>query len=342
MPYVVWMCQNTLHAETRIQYCFAISELFDVVWGGSLQVGSQFLPTSFTDTLRQRANIYDAVADHTDYFCELLTANDDWIRLACFDVLRWLADEHLEILPHLVTCFQTTTNIWVQTFAIWYYALFAKRDWQHKKSSADQLYRWMQSDNDLQRFTAALGRLHLHPVRSEDRDAIPDAVLDTVVDYFDSDVWGMVVLPGRDAVQRLVRQVLPYDARMFDLLRGVALNQSEPFFWLELLKRIDLNPINAHRHCRELLRSAFLPAHRTSTNVFWDDKYHSIEAKAGEPIIYNHYRTERNWQDVRLDQRQRAVLEFIVNCDLFWEHPTNLFSHYYGLPDERNALQKLL
>ncbi len=342
MPYIVWMCQHTPYAETRIQYCFVIGTLFDVIWAAKLDFGSLFLPTSFTDTLRQRAAIYDAVADHTAYFCELLTADDDATRLAGFAVLQWLADEYTEILPQLVPCFETTNNMWVQALAIWYYALFAKRDWKLTNSSVEQLYQWMLSENDLLRFTATLGRLHCHPIRSENRDAIPEIVLNNMVDCLNSDVAEIFQLIATEEYRWLVRGALPFDVHVFDLLRGVTYNQAEPFFWFELIKRIDLTPIEAHRHCRELMRYAFLPAYHPSSSLFWNTYHDAIKVKVGEPILYHHYQTDRNRQEIRRNQSKRTVLAFIVNCDPFWEHPTNLFSHYYGLPDDRKALRALL
>jgi len=44
----------------------------------------------------------------------------------------------------------------------------------------------------------------------------------------------------------------------------------------------------------------------------------------------------------KLNNEQRLALEAIVDCEPFWEIPTNLFSFFYGLPDEREALRKLL
>ena len=37
----------------------------------------------------------------------------------------------------------------------------------------------------------------------------------------------------------------------------------------------------------------------------------------------------------------RAVLQAIAATDRVWERPTNLFSHFYGLPDSREALRRL-
>lgn len=45
---------------------------------------------------------------------------------------------------------------------------------------------------------------------------------------------------------------------------------------------------------------------------------------------------------VPLKEEQRDILQAIVDCDPFWEISTNLFSFYYGLPDEREALRELV
>lgn len=40
--------------------------------------------------------------------------------------------------------------------------------------------------------------------------------------------------------------------------------------------------------------------------------------------------------------RQKEIIAAIVNCDRFWELPTNLFSFFYDLPDSREALNALV
>ena len=39
---------------------------------------------------------------------------------------------------------------------------------------------------------------------------------------------------------------------------------------------------------------------------------------------------------------QKQILKAILNCELFWELPTNLLSFFYGLPDDRQKLRKLI
>ncbi len=41
-------------------------------------------------------------------------------------------------------------------------------------------------------------------------------------------------------------------------------------------------------------------------------------------------------------QEERTVLQAIVNADIVWEIPTNLFSYFYDLPDSREEMRDLL
>lgn len=40
--------------------------------------------------------------------------------------------------------------------------------------------------------------------------------------------------------------------------------------------------------------------------------------------------------------RVQMALKAIVAADRVWERPTNLFSYFYGLPDSRDELRKLV
>ena len=343
MPYLVWMCQNTPYPDMRIRYCYSIAGWINAVWSAKLDFGGAFLPTQHTDSLRWRVEIYDAVAIHVDYFCDLLADDDDSVRLSAFAVLRFLSDNYLDILPHLEPCFSSTSDEWVQALSIWYYALFAKRDWQHKKSSVDLLYEWMQSEIDLLRYTATLGRLHFHPARSEDRDVIPDNVLNNLLDYLrvKDSIYETYPLPIQRESQFLLRGVLPFDRKFLNLLRGVSYNQSAPIFWLGLLKSVELSPKDAHLHCRELMRYAFRPVFHNASYEY-DVSHRDVKVNTAGFILYQTYPSYDRGRGHLSNPKQKVVIEFIVNCDAFWVHPTNMFSHFYGLPDEREALRELI
>ncbi len=43
-----------------------------------------------------------------------------------------------------------------------------------------------------------------------------------------------------------------------------------------------------------------------------------------------------------ITSRRAEVLQAILNCEQFWQLPTNVFSFFYGLPDSREELQALI
>ncbi len=43
-----------------------------------------------------------------------------------------------------------------------------------------------------------------------------------------------------------------------------------------------------------------------------------------------------------ISPEQKQILKSILNCQPFWELPTNLLSFFYGLPDSRDELRKLI
>jgi hypothetical protein len=43
-----------------------------------------------------------------------------------------------------------------------------------------------------------------------------------------------------------------------------------------------------------------------------------------------------------LEGERLKILQIIIDCDPFWQIPTNLFSFFYGLPDNRDELRKLV
>jgi len=58
---------------------------------------------------------------------------------------------------------------------------------------------------------------------------------------------------------------------------------------------------------------------------------------------YDFPREDRTYRPgTPLNPLQRQTLEQIIACEPFWKMKTNLFSFFFGLPDERNTLKQLL
>ena len=103
-----------------------------------------------------------------------------------------------------------------------------------------------------------------------------------------------------------------------------------------------LTPQSAHYYLREMLNIVF--GQQVSLPHRWynygalnlNKKYDSIEYAIPSHQIQN-YRLGRGFST-----QQAKALIYLVDCDQFWEIPSNLLSFFFDLPDDRTALRKLL
>jgi len=94
---------------------------------------------------------------------------------------------------------------------------------------------------------------------------------------------------------------------------------------------------------REMLDSNFVRLGSMQRNPPWNNHPVLNRSEIANGVIYAYSTSNRHYTDAEsLNSNQRLVLRIICDCEPFWELPTNLFSFYYGLPDEREALCELL
>lgn len=104
-----------------------------------------------------------------------------------------------------------------------------------------------------------------------------------------------------------------------------------------------LNHRLAHEIGRELLDQEFFrPGKYMNDRSFYEkwSHYQTCEMPYHYCVSARPNRTYTT--DKPLLPDQKAALEAIVACDAFWEQPTNVFSFFYGLPDDREALRLLV
>lgn len=133
-----------------------------------------------------------------------------------------------------------------------------------------------------------------------------------------------------------------YDDAM--LIRGIMKMSIAPFDPLDVFQAVSLTPEQAHLFGRELIDGIFQRrsvARRTNHETGWT---YPVDSHASNQMMYrfgvgmtSHYIPGR-----KLNQHQRTVLQAIIEKDAFWQIPTNLFSFFYGLPDSREELRKLV
>jgi hypothetical protein len=123
-----------------------------------------------------------------------------------------------------------------------------------------------------------------------------------------------------------------------------------------VLPRLDdraLSPLFVHYIGRELVDKVFyrITRHprRLESSPFWKwqqfDGWIENKTRSSAPLLASHSVQRLEYVSTggkSLNKDQRKVLEALINCDVFWQIPSNLFSFFYGLPDEREELRKLL
>jgi hypothetical protein len=106
-----------------------------------------------------------------------------------------------------------------------------------------------------------------------------------------------------------------------------------------------LDVVNAHLIIRELLDSQLRRLKRTEDFFGYEPQDRNIVSWFPvKPLPTEHFYQQRDFRiiDRVLGGSQAKVLRFLVEYDKFWELPTNLLSFFYGLPDSREELRKLI
>ncbi len=106
-----------------------------------------------------------------------------------------------------------------------------------------------------------------------------------------------------------------------------------------------LDAINAHLIIRELLDIRIRRMDRTGDFFGYEPQDQNIAFWSPiKPVPLGHFYTENNLRIklFYLGGDAKKVLEFLVDYNKFWELPTNLLSFFYGLPDSREELRKLI
>ncbi len=191
--------------------------------------------------------------------------------------------------------------------------------------------------------------------------------LAAVLAWIDSYHWlsGDLHITPPDVIPRILGESLIDGAIDVPVPRGmVGLFFSESQI-VERLQRLKINEMiaalqienmtgkAAHLIIREILDKAFgrIRANYSKTASDWYTQWRRYEAALFEAEDDQHfYAFQERTGALRhyyvanrsLNRFETLAIEAIVNCDPFWQIPTNLFSFFYGLPDSRDELRALL
>ena len=118
----------------------------------------------------------------------------------------------------------------------------------------------------------------------------------------------------------------------------------------QMLQSPKTTRLMAHIICRHLVDTAFQPPQPYNSLPpiqELDDSWLKFiprelqDQKSPWEMHYESNSRKRARFDSPLTPPQYSSLKTVVECDKFWLLPTNLFSFFYGLPDDREALREL-
>lgn len=290
---------------------------------------------------RLRLHIYDVLNAHLSYFLPLLHHTEPDIQLLTVFLVSHLFEYHTSIIPALMPLAESATEPALQGAAIWgLVRLMRSAEDAGLRLNAHQqlLLKWVTAEAHLlKRGAAALGYIALMPdqpgLGEYPRPILPRPVIEAIAEGLRMDLASLKASHSST-----------YDIDSLDLLpfQSAAAIVSkacqairQPFLWIDILTVLSAAPAPPalmHRCIHEMLDIAFerlILQHEirtdTTTNAIvygnWGSQYH-----AGQ----------------RLTAKQSAALKTVLMCDVFWQTPSNLLSFFYGLPDDRDNLRKLL
>lgn len=274
--------------------------------------------------MRRYLHTYDGLKAGLPTFRQLLKHPDNAIRIATIDIMQYMTDDVELLVSELLGHFKSESDEHVQVAILQSMKrLLGSLGWnldQAQQQSGPFLREIVETHTyypvRVAAARAAIELVHPHARRYEmlspDVPALVSREFLERTQSIDDLTWPLV------DVENIVR----------DLVR------LQPEIAIDVLQRPDLTTEQAQILTRGLLRSAFLSADQ----VRWNWEYFPSFDKHGEGLIYVRHFAAAPY----IPYGRTQILEAIVNTDIVWQTPTNLFSFYYGLPDSRDALRRLL
>jgi len=272
---------------------------------------------------------YAALRAGLDVYLNLLEQGDRDERVAACELLQYLTDDPERLIPMLLERVDRDTDEAVQVELLYCLkALFASLEWPRfplKHQFAPALKALVEGHSSPRvRVAAARASVELIPqYRLREGDSISPQVQDLLASEF--------LHPG---LPMHWTEDYPW-IQQIHLVRDLA-RLSDPAPLLRLLAAEEITAEQAHLLARGLLCQAIVnKAHQRS---HWQQIKSFEKSKEGDYYLRGSaiaaFQLERG--------PVRAILQAIVAADRVWERPTNLFSYFYGLPDSRDELRRLV
>ena len=346
--FIIQLLTKTSEARRQAYHLTMLAEFLGHTQSYSSSHNTRFpIPQSIIRS-RFSLELYDVISTGIDHYLNLLSDDDVGVQTVTIYVFSFLGDQHERILPALVDCIEQTQDPWLQAAAVWSYArlVYYSAGYQ-TEPYLKQLLTWIEQGSSFHmRYTAALAHLNLSSAPPESmveaKRTTPNPVIDLVAQGLMTNVWETTDKKdtAHDVIHYIYAESTPFD-NATDIITQHCYRAYRPDTWIAILQKMDLSPSQAHLYCREIMNIAFLRVNAGSHEL-WHNLRSLKASTAYQSFTYIYEKQAKHYQENKpLTESQKIALEALINCDPFWEVPTNLFSFYYGLPDDRDKLRLL-
>jgi hypothetical protein len=272
---------------------------------------------------------YAALRAGLDLYLDLLAHGDQDEKVAACELLQYMTDDPEQLFPVLLE--RATQESDEEVLVNLFYAvkrLFASLEWPRfalKKQYAPGL-RAIVETHPLPAVRVAAARASVELInryRLYGEELLSPQVGDLLVGAF------LHPHPPQHWTEEIPSLFQEY------LVRDLA-HLSDPAPLLRLLAEPEITAAQAHVLARGLLCQ--VAVNQVLHSPHWQRMTSRDERKLGD-----FYRGEHTVVPGKYNSRRlRPVLQAILAADRVWERPTNLFSFFYGLPDSRDELARLV
>ncbi|MBN1123034.1 MAG: hypothetical protein JXJ17_18300 [Anaerolineae bacterium] len=275
-------------------------------------------------------NTYGAYKKGIDSLVDMLANEEKPIQISCIHLLRYMTDEVEYLIPELITHFRRESEEEVQTALLGCLkTLFSslERTRYSLKEAYSSFFKALVESHPSHKVRVAAARASvdtLNPVSTtQETDRLSSLVPGILAREFWDRCCPMLAYEQEESYHRQ------------QIVRDLSFLQ--PGYLIDLLRSPDLTTRDAHLVVRGLLAHTFLPPEQR--RLHWHmDGYPRLDNSK----FIEEYPVTRHLKAPTAGQKERTVLQAIVNANIVWENPTNLFSYFYGLPDSREELRDLL
>jgi hypothetical protein len=272
---------------------------------------------------------YEALRDGLNLYLELLTHGDRNEKLAACELLQYMTDDLERLIPELLEQFAREADEEVQVSLLYCLKqLFGSLEWprfQLKEQYAPKL-KAIVDEHPVQIVRVAAARVSVELVRKyriPNDDLISRQVAMLLAQEF--------LQPGTPMHWSEDDPLIYQENIVRDLAR-----LSDTFPLLHLLDEAGITAKQAQLLARGLLCQAL--AGESEHRRHWQQIPSHERRKEGDFYQFQHI--IQPWQ-LKTD-RVHAILQAIIDKERVWERPSNLFSYFYGLPDSRDELRRLV